>query len=258
MYQKPGGTTEEMTTFTNKCCNLLNELKRMKHDIYTCGDYNISLLNINTVHISDIDTYYSCICDTLTVASKVHIPSCNFRCLQYYVVPGFNEHVKDLHDTARQYYLVWRDAGKSRNDETHSDMRRSRLQYKYALRLCRAKKDMHRADALALSLKDRNSASFWKDVRKMASSKISLATKVGGAIGDEQISDMWHHSFSDLLNSVHNTNSKSFISEHIDDMLPKTAISISAGDVRDILKEVKMGKSAGLDCLAAEPFCLLS
>ena len=138
--------------------------------------------------------------------------------------------------------------------ETHSDMRRSRHQYKYALRLCRAKKDMHRADALALSLKDRNSASFWKDVRKVASSKISLATKVGGAIGDEQISDMWHHSFSELLNSVHNTNSKSFISEHIDDMLPKTAISISAGDVRDILKEVKMGKSAGLDSLAAEHF----
>ena len=41
-------TTEEMTTFTNEFCNLLNELKRMKHDIYTCGDYNINLLNINS------------------------------------------------------------------------------------------------------------------------------------------------------------------------------------------------------------------
>ena len=35
LYRKPGGTTEEMTTFTNEFCNLLNELKRMKHDIYT-------------------------------------------------------------------------------------------------------------------------------------------------------------------------------------------------------------------------------
>ena len=87
-------------------------------------------------------------------------------------------------------------------------MRRSRLQFKYALRLCRANEDMHRADALTLSLKDRNSASFWKDLQKMANSKIPLATKVGGAIGDEQISDMWHHHFSDLLNSVHNTDSK--------------------------------------------------
>ena len=37
-------------------------------------------------------------------------------------------------------------------------------------------------------------------------------------------------------------------------MLPKTAISISAGDVRDILKDAKMGKSAGLDSLVAEHF----
>ena len=73
--------------------------------------------------ISGIDAYYSRICDALIVASKQHIHSCNFRCSQEYVVPGFNEHVRDLHDTARQYYLVWRDAGKSRNDETHSDMR---------------------------------------------------------------------------------------------------------------------------------------
>ena len=170
------------------------------------------------------------------------------------VTLGVRKSMSYLDLTARQYYLVWRDASKSRNDETYSDMRRSRLQFKYALRIFRANEDMHRVDALALSLKDRNSTSFWKDARKIATSKIPLATKVGGAIGDEQISDMWHHHFSDLLNSVHNTDSKSFVSEHIDDMLPKTAISISAGDVRDILKDAKMSKSAGLDRLAAEHF----
>ena len=88
----------------------------------------------------------------------------------------------------------------------------------------------------------------------MPTGKVSLATKVGGAIGDEQISDMWHHHFSDLLNSVLNTDSKSFVFEHIDDMLPKTPISIFTGDVRDILKDAKMGKSAGPDILAAEHF----
>ena len=53
---------------------------------------------------------------------------------------------------------------------------------------------------------------------------------------------------------MHNTDSKSFVSEHIDDTLPKTAIYISASDVRCILKETKFGKSAGLDSLAAEHF----
>ena len=93
----------------------------------------------------------------------------------------------------------------------------------------------------------------------MACSKIPLATKVGCAVGDEKISEMWHHHCSDLLNSVHNTctDSKSFVSEHIDDTLPKTAISISTSDARCILTVTKLGKAAGLDSLAAEHFFIL-
>ena len=172
-------------------------------DAIFCKDVDCKLDH----HINDIDAYHSCICNTLVVASKHTslLVTLGIRRIMSY--RDFNEHVKDLHDTARQYYLVWRDACKSRNDETHSDMRRSRLQFKLALRLCRANEDMHRADALALTLKDKNSASFWKDVENMASSKISFATKVGGVIRDEQISDMWHHHFSGLLDSVHNMDS---------------------------------------------------
>ena len=33
--------------------------------------------------------------------------------------------------------------------------------------------------------------------------------QVGGAVSDKQISEMWHHHFSDLLTSVDNKNSKS-------------------------------------------------
>ena len=48
MYRKPGGTVDEITKFTNEFCNLLNELKRTNHRVYTCGDFNVNLLNINT------------------------------------------------------------------------------------------------------------------------------------------------------------------------------------------------------------------
>ena len=74
-------------------------------------------------HISDIHAYYTSICDALIVASSKHIPSSNFRCSQDYVVPDFNEHLKDLHEKARQCYVIWSDAGKSRNDANQSDMR---------------------------------------------------------------------------------------------------------------------------------------
>ena len=45
-----------------------------------------------------------------------------------------------------------------------------------------------------------------------------------------------------------------FVSEHIDDMLPKTLNSISASDVCRILKEPKLNKSAELDSLAAKHY----
>ena len=91
-------------------------------------------LNEDDHHNSDIDAHYTSICDALLVASRKHIPSSNVRCSQDNVVPGFNEHLKDLHDKAMQYYVIWRDAGTSRNDATQSDMRVSQLQFKYALR----------------------------------------------------------------------------------------------------------------------------
>ena len=51
-------------------------------------------------HIRDIDTYYDNICDTLVVVSRMNIPSSTFKCSADYIVPGFNEHLKDLHEKA--------------------------------------------------------------------------------------------------------------------------------------------------------------
>ena len=82
----------------------------------------------------------------------------------------------------------------------------------------RANEEMMLADALAHALYNRDSTSFWKDVRKMASTKISLATKVGDAVCTVYITAMWQAHFSELLNSVHDTGSKSFVCEHVDDV----------------------------------------
>ena len=205
-------------------------------------------------HIRDIDTYYDNICDTLVVVSKKYIPSSTFKCSSDYIVPGFNEHLKDLHEKARQCYLQWKASGRSRSDHTHAEMRVSRLQFKYTLRHCRANETMMRADALANALKNKNSTAFWKDVQKMASSNIPLASKVGDAVGNEQITDMWHHHFSEILNSVHNTDSKSFVCDHIASVSPKSKMLIDASAIIKSLKEIKLGKSAGIDGLAAEHF----
>ena len=92
-------------------------------------------------------------------------------------------------------------------------MRVSRLPFKYALR---ANEELMRSDALALSLKNKDFTSFWKDVSKMSNSKVPLTFKVGGSVGSVEITYMWQTHFSDLLNSVHNIDSKNYVCEHID------------------------------------------
>ena len=68
---------------------------------------------------------------------------------------------------------------------------------------------------------------------------------------------MWQAHFSELLNSVHDTRSKSFVCEHVDAVLPDSRISVTSCDVSDSLKNVKLGKSAGIDGLTAEHFVCL-
>ena len=102
---------------------------------------------------------------------------------------------------------------------------------------------------MAHSLKSKDSTSFWKDVRK-----IPLASKVGDAVDSDEITVMWQTHYSELFNSVHDTSSKSFVSEHIDAVPSESIVSISSGDVSEGLKDTKLGKSPGIDRLVAEHY----
>ena len=144
---------------------------------------------------------------------------------------------------------------KPRGDNTDMDMRTTRLQIKYALKQCRSDEEMNRANALARSLQCKDTTSFWKGIKGMRDSSVPLATKVGDAVGDVNITKLWQDHFSTLLNSVQNDESKTFVCESIGHSLSTVdAIVITAQDVSECFKSIKLGKAAGLDGLAAEHF----
>ena len=142
-------------------------------------------------HRHQIEQYYDNMCNILSSVGKLTIPTCRCRCSQEFIVPGFNEHLKEVHGKARECCLVWKDVGGPRTGEVHNDMRVSRLRFKYVLCQCRANEEMMRADALAHSLSSRDSTPFWKYVSKMVNSKVPLASKVENAVGSHEITDMW-------------------------------------------------------------------
>ena len=63
-----------------------------------------------------LDVYFISICDALQKASIKSIPNSKYKCSSDFIVPGFNEYVRDLHDIARSSYLVWKQSGKPRGD----------------------------------------------------------------------------------------------------------------------------------------------
>ena len=55
----------------------------------------------------------------LTSVGKLTISTNKFKCLQKFIVPGSNEHLKELHCEARAQYLVWRNDGKPKTGESY-------------------------------------------------------------------------------------------------------------------------------------------
>ena len=83
---------------------------------------------------------------------------------------------------------------------------------------------------------------------------VPLTTKVGDAVGSKNITPLWQDHFSTLLNSVPvpNIDSKEFVCENIEHGVSDVSMPVvSASDVLDSLKAVKLGKAAGIDGLSA-------
>ena len=141
------------------------------------------------------------------------LQTCNF--IRIFGEGGFNEYVKDLHCTARSDYVAWRDAGKQRSGVLCSNMRRSRLMFKYALRQCKRNEEAIRADQHAKSLFDKDMVSFWKHIRKENSARVPLATTIGGVTGETDIAEMWQDHYKSILNSVKGNLQQHFVTSKI-------------------------------------------
>ena len=85
-------------------------------------------------HITQINLFYNHICKCLTDASKTVFGLKSNK--SFNVRPGFNEHVKNLHEIARKRFVAWREANKPRdpNNPLFREMNVSRAKFKLALR----------------------------------------------------------------------------------------------------------------------------
>jgi len=201
-----------------------------------------------------MDLAYQHIVDALQVAAVCTIPVKRRR--RFKVVPGWNEHVKELHARARSSFLLWARCGKPRHGEYHQQMTTDRATFKRALRQCKRQEAEIRADKLAQDLLSKDAVAFWKDVQTQSCMSVPLAETVGGVTGRKEIANRWADHYKELFNSVPNdgiAELSSRISERIrtDET---TADSFSVRDVEHAIKQLKKKKSPGPDGLSSEHF----
>ena len=106
----------------------------------------------------------------MDTASKKYIPFSKIDYYREHIVPGYNEHVKELHAIARHDFVMWRSAGKLLFGKICLAMNQSRLRFKSALKYCQQNETIMRANALALSMINNDRNGFWKDVHKITNS----------------------------------------------------------------------------------------
>ena len=81
---------------------------------------------------------------------------------QDYIVPEWNDYVKEAHAEARHCYILWRDMGKPRHDRVCELMRKTKLRFKHVLKQCQQRENMVRAYAMAKSMHAKDTVSLFE------------------------------------------------------------------------------------------------
>ena len=107
--------------------------------------------------------------DSLTMASD-HMAKLRSNS-HYRPIPGWNDYVKEAHLEARDAFLLWQTNSKARFGPIYENMKTTRARFKHCLRHCKSIETKARADAIAKKYLDKDTSSFWKEIRKIKKTK---------------------------------------------------------------------------------------
>ena len=167
---------------------------------------------------------------------------------------GWNEYCKVAHDHAQTTYLMWRDAGRPRDGLLFDEMKKSRAYFKCVLRKCRKDKTKNSADLLANKLLTKNDKEFWKEIKKLSSNHVPIASTVNNVTHKKNVPNMWRTHFESLLNSSKDISLKSCVVQVLSKPEGYFFERFTASDVIEAVKSIKHGKSAGVDDSYGEHF----
>ena len=221
-------------------------------------DYDLLLCKNNNCNIESHRTAIDIFCRDISNALKrvgetAFLSKMSAKKTKYNIC-GWYDFVKPLHSEAREAFLQWRANAKPRHGALFDKMKQSRARFKYALRSCKRDEERIQADNLANKLLQKDDKMFWKEVKKInASGGKTLADCIDGVSGDQKICDMWKGKYDDLLNSNKDVIDRDFVLSEMN-KITNEPVRFECTEVKNALKSLNNGKSAGLDLLCGEHF----
>ena len=241
-------TERQLSEYTTNCETLLRSDVSLDCEAIYCKNTACSDPN----HKHSIEKLYGSIVSSLHNAADGIIPTNNMNNGSGpHAIPGWNERVKSAHALARDAFKFWITSGKARQGTEYEEMKTSRSNFKYILRMCKRQESTTKADSLANDLIGKDQKSFWRHVSKHSRKSPPLANNVEGATGHVDITNMWHDHFKGLLNCVDNITHREYVLDSIGDM-PTQYDLFTPVEIKSAIESLKGNKASGTDNVFAE------
>ena len=114
--------------------------------------------------IALLDELYGCMRESIIVSGR---RAFGLTKKSEFNVPGWNDHIKELHRTVRQAVFNWNIAGRPRGGQLAVTMRVAKSRFRRELRFLRSNEDNLRAQALLTKLQSGDCREFWKEIRSL-------------------------------------------------------------------------------------------
>ena len=159
-------------------------------------------------------------------------------------VPGWNDSVKQHKETAYFWHQLWVSCGKPINSEIHKIMKRTRNVYHYEIRKLKKSEELVKKNKL-LDACLNGGGDLFKEIRAIRKTKHVVANTMDGV--KEDIPDHFRNIYSNLYNSVEDTENLARVSEQVElrvgDQSLEDVNKVTPGLIKEAASKLRPGKT---------------
>ena len=216
------------------------------HEFWNCRNHNCK------DHSNFIQAEHSKLINLLLNASNASLPHTRkSNDNRNKPTPGWNEHVKEHKQYAKECHYLWVQAGKPREGPIAFEKRRSRLKFHYAVRYVNKENLRLRNMKMGEAVAGNDDRSLWEEARKITKCSNILPNTMDGKTDEMEISQIFSQKYNNLYNSVgYSKRDMDMLRKDIDSRITKGCdINIEKPDhnhsitVNDVMKAVEQLKS---------------